>query len=54
MNSQLWKQLPAVQKGQVYAYGSSGEKDDEFVMEDPYSLELQLEKVVSVMTANQK
>ncbi|WP_338552198.1 AraC family transcriptional regulator [Paenibacillus sp. KS-LC4] len=54
LNSELWKQLPAVQKGQVYKYGTFGENGDEFVMEDPYSLELQLEKVVSVMTANQK
>lgn len=54
LNSDLWKQLPAVQKGQVYKYGSFSEKGDEFVMEDPYSLELQLEKIVSVMTANQK
>ncbi len=49
LESPIWKLLPAVQKGQVYLYGSFEEDGDEFVMEDPYSLELQLEKVVKVM-----
>ncbi|EPD93516.1 AraC family transcriptional regulator [Paenibacillus sp. HGH0039] len=54
LNSPVWKGVPAVKKGQVYYYGSSGEKQDEFVMEDPYSLELQLDKVVKVLLAGHK
>ncbi|WP_246096590.1 AraC family transcriptional regulator [Paenibacillus sinopodophylli] len=53
LDSPLWKMLPAVQKGNVYAYGSSGEKSDEFVMDDPFSMDLQLEKVVKVMIETQ-
>ncbi|GBF76622.1 AraC family transcriptional regulator [Paenibacillus sp. 598K] len=54
LDSKLWKSLPAVKNGNVYAYGSSGEKSDEFVMEDPFSLDLQLEKVVKVMLETEK
>jgi len=43
-----------VQKGQVYMYGSFGDKGDEFVMEDPYSLELQLDTIVDVLLAKKK
>lgn len=49
LNSEVWKLLPAVQKGQVYPYGSFGDKGDEFVMEDPFSLELQLDTIVNIM-----
>ncbi|AIQ51920.1 AraC family transcriptional regulator [Paenibacillus sp. FSL R7-0331] len=49
LDTSVWKALPAVQKGQVYKYGSSTGEDDEFVMEDPYSLELQLDSIVKVM-----
>lgn len=49
LNSSIWKGLPAVKKGQVYLYGSFGSEGDEFVMEDPYSLELQLDSIVKVM-----
>ncbi|AIQ46320.1 AraC family transcriptional regulator [Paenibacillus sp. FSL R7-0273] len=49
LDTSIWKALPAVQKGQVYKYGSSTGEDDEFVMEDPYSLELQLDSIVKVM-----
>ncbi|MGN7411971.1 ABC transporter substrate-binding protein [Paenibacillus sp. SAF-068] len=49
LNSEVWKHLPAVQKGQVYAYGSFGDKGDEFVMEDPYSLELQLDTITNIL-----
>ncbi|WP_375106244.1 ABC transporter substrate-binding protein [Lysinibacillus fusiformis] len=46
LNSPIWQGAPAVKNGNVYMYG---EFDDEFVMEDPYSLDLQLEKVVNVL-----
>jgi len=49
LESPLWKMLPAVKKGNVYEYGSSGKKSDEFVMDDPFSMDLQLEKIVKVM-----
>lgn len=49
LNSTVWKGSPAVKKGQVYMYG---EFDDEFVMEDPYSLELQLETIVNILLEN--
>ncbi len=52
LNSSIWKGLSAVQKGQVYLYGSFGSEGDEFVMEDPYSLELQLDSIVKVMLGN--
>nr|WP_145402930.1 AraC family transcriptional regulator [Paenibacillus xylanexedens] len=54
LNSEVWKLLPAVQKGQVYAYGSYGDKGDEFVMEDPYSLELQLETITNLLMKSKK
>ncbi|WP_342417313.1 AraC family transcriptional regulator [Paenibacillus sp. FSL R10-2782] len=54
LNSELWKGLPAVKKGQVYMYGSFSEKGDEFVMEDPYSLELQLDTIVNILLAHKK
>lgn len=46
LNSPIWQGAPAVKNGNVYMYG---EFDDEFVMEDPYSLDLQLEKIVKVL-----
>lgn len=52
LDSLLWKGLPAVQKGQVYFYGSFGDKGDEFVMEDPYSLELQLDTIVNLLAGS--
>ncbi|MBP1996862.1 AraC family transcriptional regulator [Paenibacillus eucommiae] len=46
LNSQLWKGLPAVKNNQVYMYGTL---NDEFVMEDPYSLEIQLDTIVNIL-----
>lgn len=46
LNSPIWQGAPAVKNGSVYMYG---EFDDEFVMEDPYSLEMQLDKIVKVL-----
>ncbi len=46
LNSAIWKGASAVKKGNVYMYGQF---DDEFVMEDPYSLELQLETIVNIL-----
>lgn len=46
LNSPIWQGAPAVKNGKVYMYG---EFDDEFVMEDPYSLEMQLDKIVKVL-----
>ncbi|PPB02076.1 AraC family transcriptional regulator [Brevibacillus laterosporus] len=54
IHSDLWRKIPAVQKGQIYMYGSFGDKGDEFVMEDPYSLELQLDTIVDVLLAKKK
>ncbi|MFB9274333.1 ABC transporter substrate-binding protein [Cohnella cellulosilytica] len=51
MNSKLWKGLPAVQNNQVYLYGD--DFYDEFVMEDPYSLEQQLETIVGLLRGSQ-
>lgn len=51
LDSAIWKGAPAVKKGQVYIYGQSG---DEFVMEDPYSLELQLDRIVNVLKNHKK
>lgn len=51
MNSEIWKAAPAVKNGHVYMYGQFG---DEFVMEDPYSLELQLERIVNVLLESRK
>jgi iron complex transport system substrate-binding protein len=42
--------LPAVKKNQVYLYGNAFE--DEFVMEDPYSLEQQLDTIVGLLQNN--
>lgn len=52
LSNEVWKSLPAVKKGQVYMYGSFSE-NGEFIMEDPYSLELQLESIVSVLMDKQ-
>ncbi|MCG7405931.1 AraC family transcriptional regulator [Paenibacillus sp. ACRRX] len=54
LNSSIWKGLAAVKKGNVYMYGSFDDKGDEFVMEDPYSLELQLDSIVNLLLANKK
>ncbi|WP_434751904.1 ABC transporter substrate-binding protein [Paenibacillus amylolyticus] len=54
LNSEVWKHLPAVKNGQVYAYGSFGDKGDEFVMEDPYSLELQLGTITNLLVQGKK
>lgn len=35
-------------------YGSFSDKEDEFVMEDPYSLELQLDTIVNLLLAHKK
>jgi iron complex transport system substrate-binding protein len=50
--SELWKGLPAVKNDQVYLFGN--EFHDEFVMEDPYSLDLQLDTIVNLMLAKKK
>lgn len=50
-NSPIWKGASAVKKGQVYMYGEFG---DEFVMEDPYSLELQLDTIVNILLKSRK
>lgn len=49
LDSKVWKNLEPVKKGKVYQYGSMGDKGDEFVMEDPYSLDLQLETIVDLL-----
>lgn len=49
LDSNVWKQSKAVQNGNVYMYGQFG---DEFVMEDPFSLEQQLETIKNVMLEN--
>ncbi|PQP82356.1 AraC family transcriptional regulator [Paenibacillus sp. PCH8] len=54
LNSEVWKRLPAVHKGQVYAYGSLDGTEDEFVMEDPYSMELQLDTITHLLLKAQK
>ncbi len=35
-------------------YDSFSDQGDEFVMEDPYSLELQLDTIVNLLLANKK
>jgi len=50
MNSKLWKGLPAVQNNHVYLYGDA--YYDEFVMEDPFSLEQQLDTIVGLLLGN--
>lgn len=52
MSTELWKNLPATKKNQVYIYGD--QFHDEFVMEDPYSMELQLDTIVNTLLANKK
>ncbi len=52
MSTELWKNLPATKKNQVYRYGD--QFHDEFVMEDPYSMELQLDTIVNTLLANKK
>jgi len=52
MESEIWKSIPAVKNGQVYLYGDS--YHDEFVMEDPYSLELQLDTIVNLLIGSKK
>ncbi|MNT98910.1 hypothetical protein D3C72_2416150 [compost metagenome] len=47
MQSNIWKLVPAVQKNQVYLYGNA--YADEFLMEDPYSLEQQLDTFTSLL-----
>lgn len=54
LHSELWKGLPAVKKGQVYMYGSFSDKEDEFVTEDPYSLDLQLDTIVNLLLTHKK
>ena len=46
LESAVWKDIPAVKNGNAYFYGQMG---DEFVMEDPYSLEMQLNKIIDVV-----
>ncbi|MFF2889701.1 ABC transporter substrate-binding protein [Paenibacillus sp. NPDC057967] len=46
MDSAVWKNAEAVKNGNVYMYGEFG---DEFVMEDPFSLEMQLQKITSLL-----
>lgn len=45
--TEMWKGIPAVKNNHVYLYGN--EFNDEFVMEDPFSLELQLETIVQLL-----
>ncbi len=52
MDSKLWKGLPAVQNNRVYVFGN--EYYDEFVMEDPYSLEQQLDTIVGLLLNNKQ
>lgn len=52
MESEVWKSIPAVKNDRVYLYGDS--YHDEFVMEDPYSLEIQLETIVNLLLDSKK
>ncbi|MEK5465724.1 AraC family transcriptional regulator [Paenibacillus sp. FSL R7-0210] len=52
MESDIWKSVPAVKKGKVFLYGDN--YHDEFVMEDPYSLEQQLDTVVNLLLGTDK
>jgi iron complex transport system substrate-binding protein len=54
LDSKVWKNLEPVKNGKVYQYGSMGDKGDEFVMEDPYSLDLQLETIVDLLLDTKK
>jgi len=47
MESNIWKGIPAVKNGKVYLNGDN--YHDEFVMEDPFSLELQLDTIVNLL-----
>jgi len=51
-DTEMWKNIPAVKKNQVYLYGN--EYLDEFVMEDPYSMELQLDTIVNILLGSKK
>lgn len=51
MESNIWKGIPAVKNGKVYLYGDN--YHDEFVMEDPFSLELQLDTIVNLLLGYQ-
>lgn len=51
MESNVWQTVPAAQKNQVYLYGNA--YHDEFLMEDPYSLEQQLETITSILLERQ-
>ncbi|MEK4852400.1 AraC family transcriptional regulator [Paenibacillus sp. FSL H7-0756] len=52
MESDIWKSVPAVKNGKVFLYGDH--YHDEFVMEDPYSLEQQLDTVVNLLLGTDK
>ncbi|KTD86706.1 AraC family transcriptional regulator [Paenibacillus etheri] len=52
MESNIWKGIPAVKKGKVYLYDDN--YHDEFVMEDPFSLELQLDTIVNLLLGTTK
>ncbi|WP_312151161.1 AraC family transcriptional regulator [Paenibacillus odorifer] len=52
MESNIWKGIPAVKNGKVYLYGDN--YHDEFVMEDPFSLELQLVTIVNLLLGTSK
>ncbi|WP_339314922.1 ABC transporter substrate-binding protein [Paenibacillus sp. FSL R10-2734] len=52
MESEVWKRIPAVKNGKVYLYGDN--YHDEFVMEDPFSLELQLDTIVNLLLGTSK
>ncbi|MNO20754.1 Iron(3+)-hydroxamate-binding protein YxeB precursor [compost metagenome] len=52
MESNIWKGIPAVKNGKVYLYGDN--YHDEFVMEDPFSLELQLDTIVNLLLGTNK
>jgi len=52
LNSAIWKTTKAAKKGQFYIYGNM--YNDEFLMEDPYSLELQLSTIVDLLLSKHK
>ncbi|MNJ62037.1 Iron(3+)-hydroxamate-binding protein FhuD precursor [compost metagenome] len=54
LDSKVWNNLAPVKNGNVYKYGSMGANGDEFVMEDPYSLDLQLETIVNLLLESKK
>lgn len=51
LSSAMWNSVEAVKKGNVYMYGEFG---DEFVMEDPYSLEQQLDTITTLLVESNK